>query len=140
MDFFLGAAAPVSAPEWRRLGVRAGSAPDASLYCDNSITTSKYTMLTFLPRTLFEQFRRTANQYFLLISVLMLIGTYTPLFYSPLTAYSTIAPLVFILGVTAVKEGFEDLKRHQSDSRVNERAVSRRRPNHRNSISNSVGV
>ena len=36
----------------------------------NKIKTSKYTVLTFLPKNLFEQFRRLANSFFLLISAL----------------------------------------------------------------------
>jgi phospholipid-transporting ATPase len=46
--------------------------------------------VSFLPISLFEQFRRLANIYFLFITVLMLIGTYTTLFETPLTPWSTI--------------------------------------------------
>ena len=35
-------------------------------YCTNSISTAKYDVITFLPVSLFEQFRRVANLYFLL--------------------------------------------------------------------------
>ena len=35
-----------------------------------SIRTTKYTLLTFLPRNLFEQFHRVANIYFLFIVIL----------------------------------------------------------------------
>src|SRR6185436_19327238 len=34
-------------------------------YVSNKIVTSKYTTLTFVPKNLFEQFRRAANMYFL---------------------------------------------------------------------------
>lgn len=54
---------------------------------DNSVCTSKYTVLSFVPRSLFEQFRRVANQYFLFISFLMVFGSYSGLWYSPLQAY-----------------------------------------------------
>jgi phospholipid-translocating ATPase len=30
-------------------------------YCTNQVITSKYTVITFLPRNLLEQFRRVAN-------------------------------------------------------------------------------
>ncbi|KAH8074493.1 phospholipid-translocating ATPase [Aureococcus anophagefferens] len=109
----------VDPEKWRVLEVSIGGELGAGDYCDNSITTHKYNALTFLPRSLFEQFRRTANQYFLLISLLMIIGTYTDLFYSPLTAWSTIGPLSLILAITMTKEGIEDLKRHKSDEHVN---------------------
>ncbi|KAH8070707.1 phospholipid-translocating ATPase [Aureococcus anophagefferens] len=109
----------VDPEKWRVLEVSIGGELGAGDYSDNSITTHKYNALTFLPRSLFEQFRRTANQYFLLISLLMIIGTYTDLFYSPLTAWSTIGPLSLILAITMTKEGIEDLKRHKSDEHVN---------------------
>jgi hypothetical protein len=37
----------------------------------NMISTTKYSLITWLPKSLWEQFRRIANVYFLLISVLM---------------------------------------------------------------------
>jgi len=36
----------------------------------NKIRTSKYTILTFLPLNLFEQFHRLANVYFLILVIL----------------------------------------------------------------------
>uniref|UniRef100_A0A8C9SPY4 Phospholipid-transporting ATPase n=1 Tax=Scleropages formosus TaxID=113540 RepID=A0A8C9SPY4_SCLFO len=36
-------------------------------FCDNRIVSSKYTVWNFLPKNLFEQFRRIANFYFLII-------------------------------------------------------------------------
>uniref|UniRef100_A0A672T8F7 Phospholipid-transporting ATPase n=1 Tax=Sinocyclocheilus grahami TaxID=75366 RepID=A0A672T8F7_SINGR len=38
-----------------------------SKFCDNRIVSSKYTVWNFLPKNLFEQFRRIANFYFLII-------------------------------------------------------------------------
>lgn len=90
------------------------------LMANNSVVTSKYNLVTFVPRSLFEQFRRIANVYFLVISVLMMLGTYTELFSSPLKPFSTIVPLVLVLMVTMFKDGAEDLKRHRSDKRVRE--------------------
>jgi hypothetical protein len=37
----------------------------------NSITTTKYSLISWLPKSLWEQFRRIANVYFLVISILM---------------------------------------------------------------------
>lgn len=92
---------------------------EQELIPDNAITTSKYNIITFVPRSLFEQFRRAANIYFLVISILMLLGTYTPLFESPLDPFSTLFPLIMVLIITMGKEGMEDLKRHRSDFNVN---------------------
>jgi len=80
----------------------------------NYITTSKYNLLTFLPKNLFEQFRRLANFYFLLISALQLIPGL-----SPTGKYTTLLPLCIVLAVTAIKEAYEDIKRHRQDKQVN---------------------
>jgi phospholipid-translocating ATPase len=37
------------------------------VYTTNQVVTSKYTIITFLPRNLLEQFRRIANVYVSLI-------------------------------------------------------------------------
>jgi hypothetical protein len=42
-------------------------------FADNSVTTSRYTLLNFLPLFLFEQFSRFANMYFLIICILQTI-------------------------------------------------------------------
>eukprot|EP01041_Mallomonas_annulata_P002854 gene2854-5613_t len=82
----------------------------------NLIKTTKYTWYTWIPKSLWEQFRRIANVYFLVISVLMLIGQYASyIFQTPLDPYSTLATLIFVLMVTSIKEGMEDLQRARSD-------------------------
>ncbi len=70
---------------------------------DNSIRTTKYTILTFLPINLFEQFRRVANFYFLCIAMIQLAPGLTNIDPS-----ASIAPLIFVLAVTAIKEAYED--------------------------------
>ena len=40
------------------------------MFQNNFIKTSKYTLLTFLPLNLFEQFQRAANFYFLCLFIL----------------------------------------------------------------------
>ena len=42
----------------------------SSPFQNNNIKTSKYTLLTFLPLNLFEQFQRLANFYFLCLLIL----------------------------------------------------------------------
>ena len=80
--------------------------------------TTKYSVLTFLPKNLYEQFRRLANFYFLIVCVVTLIPGVTPI--PPVTS---IAPLVFVLSVAAAKEGYEDWRRAADDARVNAKPV-----------------
>ncbi|KAI5476970.1 phospholipid-translocating ATPase [Pseudohyphozyma bogoriensis] len=82
----------------------------------NSISTSKYNVITFLPKFLFEQFSKTANMFFLFTACIQQIPGV-----SPTNAYTTIAPLCLVLLVAAIKEFQEDLKRHQSDASLNAR-------------------
>lgn len=51
----------------------------------------------------------------------MMLGTYTDLFDSPLTPYTTLIPLIVVLAITMGKEGFEDIKRHTADLKTNNR-------------------
>ncbi|KAJ0759614.1 putative P-type phospholipid transporter [Helianthus annuus] len=86
-------------------------------YCKNYISTTKYNVITFLPKALFEQFRRVANVYFLLAACLSL----TPV--SPFSAYSMIAPLAFVIGLSMAKEAVENWHRFMQDMKVNLRKV-----------------
>lgn len=104
--------------------VPVGNNPCASLagdgyvphkYSDNRIVSSKYTVLTFLPKNLFEQFRRIANFYFLFVGIIQLLID------TPVTPITSILPLVFVISVTAVKQGYEDWLRHKADREVNHR-------------------
>ncbi len=67
-------------------------------FVDNEIKTSKYNIVTFFPRNLFEQFRRIANFYFLTIAVVQLFID------SPVSPFTSISPLVFVVFVTMVKQ------------------------------------
>ncbi|KAJ0095337.1 hypothetical protein Patl1_16556 [Pistacia atlantica] len=86
-------------------------------YCTNYVKTTKYTIATFLPKSLFEQFRRVANFYFLVTGIL----AFTPL--APYTAVSAVIPLTIVIGATMVKEGVEDWQRTKQDIEVNNRKV-----------------
>ncbi|CAF4144756.1 unnamed protein product [Rotaria sordida] len=88
----------------------------AKEFAGNQISTSKYNLITFLPKNLFEQFRRLANAYFLFLLCLQLIPQISSL--APVT---TILPLVFVLSLTAIKDASDDFARHRSDNQVNNR-------------------
>uniref|UniRef100_A0A8C6GM32 Phospholipid-transporting ATPase n=1 Tax=Mus spicilegus TaxID=10103 RepID=A0A8C6GM32_MUSSI len=83
-------------------------------YPDNRIVSSKYTFWNFIPKNLFEQFRRIANFYFLIIFLVQLIID-TPT--SPVTSG---LPLFFVITVTAIKQGYEDWLRHKADNAMNQ--------------------
>ncbi|CAL5042267.1 unnamed protein product [Urochloa decumbens] len=87
-------------------------------YPTNYITTTKYNIITFFPKAIFEQFRRVANLYFLLTAILSL----TPV--CPFSAVSMIAPLAFVVGLSMLKEGLEDWRRFIQDMKVNNRKVA----------------
>ncbi|EGC28908.1 hypothetical protein DICPUDRAFT_51588 [Dictyostelium purpureum] len=80
----------------------------------NFIKTTKYTILTFVPKNLLEQFRRLSNFYFLCVLIIQLVPQISPLL--PLTS---ILPLSFVLIITATKEALEDYSRYQSDKKNN---------------------
>ncbi|XAR55729.1 Phospholipid-translocating ATPase [Bertholletia excelsa] len=85
-------------------------------FSGNEIRTSKYTFINFLPKNLFIQFHRVAYLYFLAIAVLNQLP--------PLAVFGrtvSLFPLLFVLCVTAIKDGYEDWRRHRSDRNENNR-------------------
>ncbi|KAF8891341.1 hypothetical protein BD779DRAFT_1610652 [Infundibulicybe gibba] len=88
------------------------------VYVTNQVITSKYTIITFLPRNLLEQFRRVANMFFLAIAILQFFNKF-----STISPGLVIFPLLIVLTITALKDAYEDVKRHQSDRRVNHTPV-----------------
>ncbi|CAA6665564.1 unnamed protein product [Spirodela intermedia] len=86
-------------------------------YAGNKISTTKYTVVNLVPKSLFEQFRRVANVFFLVVSCV----SFTPL--APYRAVSVLLPLVVVVGATMAKEAVEDWRRKQQDVEVNNRKV-----------------
>uniref|UniRef100_A0A803TNC8 Phospholipid-transporting ATPase n=1 Tax=Anolis carolinensis TaxID=28377 RepID=A0A803TNC8_ANOCA len=77
-----------------------------SKYAGNAIKTYKYNPITFLPLNLFEQFKRAANFYFLVLLILQTIPQITTLSW-----YTTLIPLLLVLGITAIKDLVDDVVR-----------------------------
>uniref|UniRef100_A0A8C9UI21 Phospholipid-transporting ATPase n=1 Tax=Serinus canaria TaxID=9135 RepID=A0A8C9UI21_SERCA len=80
----------------------------------NRLKTTKYTALSFLPKNLFEQFHRLANVYFVFIALLNFVPAVNA--FQPELA---LAPVLFILAVTAIKDLWEDYSRYRSDKEIN---------------------
>ncbi|XP_051882476.1 phospholipid-transporting ATPase VA [Pristis pectinata] len=83
-------------------------------HAGNRLKTTKYSLLSFLPKNLFEQFHRFANVYFVFIALLNfvpIVGAFQP--------ELALAPVVFILAVTAFKDLWEDYRRYRSDQEIN---------------------
>uniref|UniRef100_A0A8D2BZU1 Phospholipid-transporting ATPase n=1 Tax=Sus scrofa TaxID=9823 RepID=A0A8D2BZU1_PIG len=85
-------------------------------YRGNQIKTSKYTVLSFIPKNIFEQLHRFANLYFVGIAVL----NFVPVVNAFQPEVSMI-PICVILAITAFKDAWEDLRRYKSDKVINNR-------------------
>uniref|UniRef100_A0A8B9WI65 P-type ATPase N-terminal domain-containing protein n=1 Tax=Bos mutus grunniens TaxID=30521 RepID=A0A8B9WI65_BOSMU len=83
---------PLMFPEFRRL----------TFYLSTH-STAKYSMWSFLPRYLYLQFSKTANAFFLFITILQQIPDV-----SPTGKYTTLVPLLVILVISGIKEIVED--------------------------------
>lgn len=83
-------------------------------YASNQIRTSKYTLISFVPKNLFFQFTRLANVYFLGMAILQLLP-----YFGINSPALTLLPICSVLAISAVKDGFEDYQRHLLDHRYN---------------------
>ena len=81
---------------------------------DNKVDTTKYNVVTFLPKALFIQFMRPANIYFLVCAIIQCIPIVSPL--GPETA---VIPIVIVLSVSLIREGIEDCARARLDKEQN---------------------
>jgi magnesium-transporting ATPase (P-type) len=78
-------------------------------------SSARYTAVSFLPRFLFEQFNKVANQYFFFICVLTLMA------FSPKDPASFTVTFAGIITVSAIKEVYEDSQRAAADKELNGR-------------------
>ncbi|KAL8170494.1 hypothetical protein V2J09_022298 [Rumex salicifolius] len=88
-------------------------------FTGNSIRTSKYSFITFLPKNLFEQFHRVAYIYFLIIAILNQLPQL-----AVFGRGASIMPLAFVLLVSAIKDAYEDFRRHRADQVENNKYAS----------------
>jgi len=86
-------------------------------FISNEIHTSKYTWYNFIFLNLFEQLTKPANFYFCCVCVLQMIPAVSITNGRP----SIAVPLFFVVGVSAIKDWFEDSKRKREDRNENEK-------------------
>ena len=77
---------------------------DNSPYPRNKVRIARYTMVNIIPKNLYEQFHRTANVWFLIVSVFQLI----PLDLTPTSNWGTITPLACLLLFTFIKDAYNE--------------------------------
>ena len=90
------------------------------LYGNNAIRTSKYTLYNFFFLNLFEQFKKPANIYFLVLTVLQVIRPISISEGQP----TILLPLAFVIVVAMIKDFLEDWKRTKSDREENHLPVN----------------
>ncbi|XP_031625300.1 phospholipid-transporting ATPase IG isoform X2 [Contarinia nasturtii] len=84
---------------------------------NNRVKSTNYTLITFLPKNLWEQFQRIANFYFLIMTILAIIIEICG--ESPVSKWTSLIPLIFVISVTVITQGYEDYLRHKADNLVN---------------------
>lgn len=89
----------------------------------NLIVTTRYTVLTFFPKSLFEQFRRLANVYFLVLGCIAAIGVATEYYDTAVEPAGLLIPLTIVVLISVGKDGVEDAKRNKADNRTNCRST-----------------
>ena len=80
----------------------------------NYIKNQKYNWFTFVPLVLLHQFSFFSNQFFLMLSITQFIEVLQVGF-----LFSYVAPLVFVLLITLIKEFLDELNRFKRDKETN---------------------
>ena len=87
---------------------------DNLTFFPNIIRNQKYNIITLIPMVLFNQFSLFSNQFYLLMAVSQFFDALKVGF-----LFSYVAPLVFVLMITILKEGFDDYYRYLRDKEAN---------------------
>ncbi|XP_014354806.2 probable phospholipid-transporting ATPase IIB [Papilio machaon] len=89
-------------------------------YPANHVCNQKYSIITFLPLVLFEQFRFFLNLYFLVMALSQFIPSIRIGY-----LYTYWGPLCFVLAVTLFREAIDDFRRYRRDKEVNRQRYER---------------
>ncbi|KAF6031486.1 ATP9A [Bugula neritina] len=92
----------------------------SAVYPPNVIRNQKYSIISFVPKVLFEQFKYFLNLYFLIMSCSQFvpevrIGQ----------LYTYWAPLGFVIAVTMLRELLDDIRRYRRDREVNSQSYKK---------------
>ncbi|CAD8047447.1 unnamed protein product [Paramecium sonneborni] len=80
----------------------------------NVIKNSKYNVVTFLPKVLYEQFHQFINIFYLGLTISQFIQPFKVGF---LIGY--LGPLALVVTLSVLKELYDDIKRHKRDRQIN---------------------
>ena len=87
-------------------------------YGDNGIRTCQYTILTFLPLALINQFKSGFNWFFLIYNIIVCIPQL-----SDLDPLAEVAPFIVVLILNLIKEAIEDFRKYNNDKKANNSSV-----------------
>eukprot|EP01083_Nonionella_stella_P024971 68771_1 len=95
--------------------------PNDDKYPPNTVNNQKYSLFSFIPMFLFDQFKQFGNAYFLIIAL-----TQLPIHGSPFESmwvgvwWTHIAPLVFVLCIAFMREAYDQFSRYIQDKEIND--------------------
>ena len=87
-------------------------------YSNNSIRTCQYTLFTFLPLAILNQFKTTFNWFFLFSLILVCIPQI-----SDKSPFSEALPFSVVMIISLVKEAIEDYRKYTNDKKANNSKV-----------------
>ena len=88
-------------------------------FCNNSVRTTQYTIVTFLPLALINQYKNPFNIFFL---VSMIIDCIPQI--SSVDPFTTCMPVVIVLIINLIREAVEDYRKYLNDKGLNEAMIS----------------
>ena len=88
------------------------------LYCNNSIRTCQYTLITFLPLALLNQFKTAFNWFFLICVIITCI----PIL-SDKSVAADVTPFIVVILISLIKEAIEDYRKYKNDKTLNNATV-----------------
>uniref|UniRef100_A0A0V0J415 Phospholipid-transporting ATPase n=1 Tax=Schistocephalus solidus TaxID=70667 RepID=A0A0V0J415_SCHSO len=80
----------------------------------NVAVSSHYTWWNFLVLDIFEQMHSVSNFFFTMISIIFFFGE------TPISPATVVAPLIVVMSVQIIKDGYDDLGRHLNDKKIND--------------------